>query len=259
MKTPLRLAAALAAVLLLTSCSSPAQTPADKPAAEAPANEAAVEEPTTVEPLAFNASGLLGTNAAPNFEAGEPGEVSVVQIGPLVKPGVGASLLFAFRNNTSAAVSHVDWSATARSGGSIVATGSSQGTAPSQIQPGEVGLAYIYFDNGETIPAEGVEYEFNVETSAADTAFYNTAPMTVTESNVSGDAIVGAAENKTGANADGPFSVSIYCFEGDSIVSQTTGFTEQDSLAEGATGTFTVSLYGDTCPTYAVGVSGYFN
>lgn len=258
-KTPLRLAAALAAVLLLTSCSSPAPAPDKEPAAAPSESAETVEAPVEVEPLPFNAGGLLGTNVTPNFEAGEPGEVSVVQIGALMKPGVGASLLFAFRNNTDAAISHVDWSATARSGGSIVATGSSQGTAPSQVQPGEVGLAYIFFENGETIPAEGVEYEFSVQTSPADTEFFNTAPMTVTESSISGDAIVGAAQNKTGANAEGPFGVSIYCFEGDNIVSQHMGFTEQDSLADGASGTFTVSLYGSTCPSYAIGVSGYFS
>ena len=55
--------------------------------------------------------------------------MSVVQIGPLVEDGIGsATLPFAFRNNTSEGISHVDWTGTARSGGSIVATGSSQGT-----------------------------------------------------------------------------------------------------------------------------------
>ena len=218
----------------------------------------AAEPPAQVEPLPFNAGGLLGTNAQPTFAEGEPDEVSVVQIGPLEKPGIGALLLFAFRNNTPEAISHVDWSATARSGGSVVATGSSQGTTPSVVQPGEVGLSYIYFESGESIP-EGTEYEFDVSPSPADTSSYNTAPMTVTEANLVGDAIVGAAVNDTGADTAGPYSVGVYCFEGDNIVGQLGGFTEQDTLAAEATGSFTVSLYGDSCPTYAVGVSGYYD
>ncbi|MFJ2535740.1 hypothetical protein [Microbacterium maritypicum] len=258
MKTPLRVAAALAAALLLTSCSAPAPSTEKAPASSTPDATEEVEAPDAVESLPFNASGLLGTNAAPNFEDGEPGEVSVVQIGPLEKPGLGALLLFAFRNNTAEAVGHVDWTATARSDGAIVSTGSSQGTIPAFVQPGEVGLSYIYFENGEVI-ADGAEYEFSVSTSPADTSPYNTAPLTVEEANISGSAIVGAATNKTGADTTGPYGVNIFCFEGDVIVSQHQGFTEQQELADGATGTFTVDLFGASCDSYAVGVGGYFS
>jgi hypothetical protein len=213
----------------------------------------------TVESLPFNAGGLLGGKARPNFADGEPDEVSVVQIGPLDKPGLGASLLFAFRNNTSEAISHVDWTTTARSGGSIISTGSSQGTTPSQVQPGEAGLAYIYFENGETIP-DDAEYEFTVSTSPADTSPYNTAPFKVTEANLSGDAIVGSATNETRAEATGPYSVNVYCFDGDNIASQFMTFAEQDGeIADGGTVTFTARLYGPQCPTFALGVSGYFS
>lgn len=257
MKTPLRLAVATAALLLLTSCSSPApSTDEAKPRAESAAET--IDAPAEVESLPFNARGLLFSTAEPKFEDGETGEVSVVQIGPLKKSGIGSVLLFAFRNNTDAAVSHVDWSATARADGAIVSTGSSQGTTPSVVGSGEVGLAYIYFQNGEAIP-EDADYEFQVSTSPADTSSFNTAPMTVTEANLVGDAIVGSATNDTGEKTSGPYGVDIYCFDGDAIIGQLQGFTEQDELAPGAAGTFTVSLYGDSCPTYAVGVSGYYD
>lgn len=261
MKTPLRLAAVLAAALLLTSCSSsdgPAEggsTPASTPTEEAVSTEVAV----SVESLPFDASGLLGGTAQPTFPDGERGEVSVVQVGPLTKPGVGATLLFAFRNNTSEGISHVDWSATVRSDGAIVSTGSSQGTIPDQVQPGEVGLAYIYFENGEVIP-DGAEYEFTVDTSPVNTDPYNTAPFRVTEANVSGDAIVGSATNETGAEATGPYSVSVYCFDGDNLLSQFTSFAEQDGeIEDGGTVTFSAGLYGDECPSFVVGVGGYFS
>lgn len=256
MRTTGGLAAIIAATLLLTACSSSSEPAAGEPdtVTSAPAEEPAATE---VEPLPFNASGYLGGTAQPNLDAGEPGEVSVVQIGPL--DAASGTLIFAFRNNTSESISHVDWTATARSGGSIAATGSSQGTTPAQLQPGEAGLSYIYFDNADAIPADA-EYEFQVSTSAADTSSYNTAPLTVTEANVSGDSIVGSATNETGVETTGPYSVEVYCFEGDTLLSSMITFAEQtDEIPDGGTVTFSANLFGDSCPTFVLGVSGYFS
>jgi hypothetical protein len=210
--------------------------------------------------LPFNASGLLAGTAGPNLPDGKPGTVSVVQIGPQLEDGAGAAkLLFAFRNNTGEGISHADWIGTARSGGSIVATGSSQGTIPAQVQPGEIGLAFIYFASGAKRPPAGAEYEFTVDTSPADQNAYNTAPLKVTEANTSGDAIVGAAANSTAESVEGPFSVSVYCFDGDKLLSEHSTFAEQDGPVE-ANGqvTFSDNLYGAKCPTFTVGVAGYF-
>ena len=257
MRTTGGLAAILAATLLLTACGSssePAASDAPETVSSAPAEEAAATE---VEALPFNASGYLGGTAQPNFDAGEAGEVAVVQIGPL--DTASGTLIFAFRNNTSESISHVDWTATARSGGSIVATGSSQGTTPAQLQPGEAGLSYIFFDNAEAIPANA-EYEFQASSSAAYTSPYNTAPLTVTEANVSGDSIVGSATNETGAETTGPYSVEVYCFEGDALLSSMITFAEQtDEVPDGGAVTFSANLFGDPCPTFVVGVSGYFS
>ncbi len=254
MKTPLRVAAVLTATLLLTSCSSSGKQGGEPSSPTSKSPDAVV-----VESLPFNASGLLGGTAQPTFEDGEPGEVSVVEIGPLEKPGLGASLLFAFRNNTSKAISHVDWNATARSGGAIVSTGSSQGTVPAQVQPGEVGLAYIYFENGEVIE-DDAEYEFDVDTSPADTSSYNTAPLKVAEASISGDAIVGSATNTSGAETVGPYGVSVYCFDGNTLLSQFVSYAEQsDEVEDGGSVTFTASLYGDNCASFVVGVAGYFS
>ena len=255
MKTPLRIAAVMVAALLLGSCSS--TNDPTKPEPNSTSDSAASAAP--IEPLLFNSSALLAGTAQPTFADGDPGQVSVVQVGPLQKPSLGASLLFAFRNNTTAGISHVDWTATARSAGAIVATGSSQGTIPAQVAPGEVGLAYIYFENGEVIP-DGTEYEFTVDTSTVDTESYNTAPLKVTEASIAGDAIVGSATNESGAETTGPFSVSVYCFDGDNISSQFGSFAEQDGpIQDGGTVTFSAGLYGGTCSSFAVGVGGYFS
>lgn len=265
-KITVRIAAALAATMLpLTACSSAGDpdkagsTPASTPDETAPQpSEATTKtEEAELEPLPFNASGLLGGTARPRFADGETGEVSVVQVGPLDNDrGI---LLFAFRNNTTEGISHVDWTATARSGGSIVGTGSSQGTIPAQVTPGEVGLGYIFFENAAAIPGNA-EYEFAVETSPVDTTSYNTAPLKVTEVNLVGQAIVGSATNQTGASTEGPYSVAMYCFDGNDLAWYTSSFTEQDGpIEDGGIATFTVDLYDDTCSKYVIGVDGYFS
>ena len=255
------------AALMLAACggSNAPITESSAPVAEgsasssAPTGEQSAPADGTgqVKPLPFNASGLLGGNAKPTFSDGEPGKVSVVQIGPLEKNS--GTLLFAFRNNTSEGISHVDWTGTATSGGKIVGTGSSQGGIPAQVLPGEVGLAYIYFDNAESIP-KNAKYEFTVETTAVNTDSFNTAPIKVTQANLAGESIVGGATNATDAEAQGPYSVQVYCFKGDKIQAQHQTFAEQDgNVAPGGKVTFSLDLFGDKCPTFTVGVGGYFS
>lgn len=218
-------------------------------------------ESDAVEALPFNAGGLLGGNANPVLPDGVAGEVSVVATGPFITDDFGsASLPVAFRNNTSEAVSHVDLSATARAGGELVATGASQGADPSQVQPGEVGLAFIYFDSVGDVDPKSLSYDFAVETSPADTSAFNTAPFTVAEANNNGSAIIGTATNDTGAAASGPFSVSVYCFAGNKLLDRTGSYADQDgSIEPGGTVSFTVDLYDTKCAEFAVGVSGYFD
>lgn len=181
--------------------------------------------------------------------------MSVVQIGPFD----GSSLLFTYRNNTDAAISHIDWSATARSGGKIVATGSSQGGTPAQVPPGGIGLAYIYFGSDTNLPTDA-EYEFSENHMSADVSAYNSAPFVITETNDVGGSIVGAAVNRTGSKVTGPYSVNVYCFDGNDLTSSTRSFTEQGGdLEDGGTVSFTADLHGEQCPTYLVGVSGWFN
>lgn len=255
-KTSLRITSILAAALLLSSCSSTAPAPVNDEPASSTQETPAAEAPAVVAALPFNASGLLGGNVTPTFGDGEPGEISVVHIGAkLADQGV---LLFAFRNNTDEAIAHVDWTAAARSGGSVVGSGSSQGTSPSVVQPGEVALSYIFFDNIDAIP-DDAEFEFSASPSKADTSSYNTAALKVTEANVVGESIVGAAVNEAGADTTGPFAVSIYCFDGDQMIDQMIGFTDQQDAVEGATVTFSQDLYSTSCPSFVVGVSGYFS
>jgi hypothetical protein len=252
-----RTAFTLALLPVLISCST-AHRSGDKPAPIAQSPRTANGD---VKPQKFNASGLLAGSANPNLPAGDPGKVSVVQVGPLTKDPIGsATLPFAFRNNTAEDISHVDWTGTARSAGAIVTTGSSQGAIPAQIRPGEIGLACIYFQLNSKLPPDDAQYEFTVNTSPANQSSYNTAPLKVTEVNPSGDSIVGAAVNNTGARVAGPFAVSAYCFDADALLAQHGSFAQQTGpLTAGGQATFTDALYGAKCPSFVVGVSGFFD
>jgi hypothetical protein len=54
-------------------------------------------------------------------------------------------------------------------------------------------------------------------------------------------------------------SVSVYCFDGNNLLNQHLAYAEQPGPvdADGQV-TFSASLYGAPCPTFTVGVDGYF-
>ena len=259
--------ARVTAVLLaasLAACSS-STPPAGGDASAEPtvstsssAPEKADEAPVAA-PLPLNADGLLGGDAAGlTFDDGEPGKVSVVQTG--TPDSDSGTVPVVFRNNTDAAVSHVDISGTARdAAGGLLATGSSQGTTPAQIPAGGVGLAYVYFEPASTVLPADTVFEFTFETTEADTSSYNTADLKVVEANRVGTAIVGSATNATGATVTGPYSADVYCFDAGRLTTSTRSFAnEDDDLAADALATFTVDLFDAPCATYLVGVTGYF-
>lgn len=267
-----RRAAAMSAALLCLVMAGCSATDADAPTSE-PVDEAAAprpskdegdvpeaEEPERAEvtPLALNADGLLAGNAMiADYPAGEPGEVSVVFAGPFDPDQ--SIVPFVFRNNTDAAVSHVDASATARdAGGTLAGAGNSQGTTPAQIPPGGLGMAYIFFDS--PIPADA-QLEFTFETSPADTSSYNTADLRTVEAVATGDAIVGTAANETGATLEGPFSVTAHCFdEAGTLTSIQLSFAnESGPIDDGGTISFSMRLYGDPCGSFLVGTTGWFS
>lgn len=222
--------------------------------------EKAVESATQT-PLTFNAGELLGGNATPTLGDGDPGEVSVVSTGVLQKDEYSNSgvLAFAFRNNTDAAISHVDFTATAKADGTLVASGSSQNVVPAQVQPGEPGFGYIYLEDASSVPESGVEYAFRATTSPADTDAFNTAPLRVTEANHNGSSIIGSAVNETGEPLTGPYSVGVYCLDGDALTASTLDYaTEDGDVESGGSVSFSHNLFETSCDSFVVGVSGWF-
>lgn len=252
------------AVVLVAGCGSDSAGTMTGSGSVASTTGAAAEraKPKSVTPQPFNVSGLLNGDAKPKLPGGDDNKVAVIARAPLEKSSGfdSATLTFVFRNNTDKAISHVDWTATARAGGKLVATGSSQGTQPAQIASGEVGMAFIYFEAGKSIPRSGAKYAFSAQTTEADTAAYNTAPLAVGEANRNGRKIVGSATNRTGKQVRGPYRAEVYCFRGNEITGRTGDFAEEHrDVQPNGTVHFTVDLGDTPCKTFAVGVAGYFS
>jgi len=243
------------AALLLAGCSLQAPVSSDSSTVTERGQSA-----SEVTVLPFNAGGFLASNVTPTFPAGHPNEVSVVAQGPLQLYTGGAVLAFAYRNNTGAAVTHVEFSATANLNDKLVETGSSDGAIPAQIQPGEIGLAFIYFHEPGPMRVRDLRYSFTPETSPVNSSPYNTAPLKVSDVTNDGNSIVGTAVNNTGAVLMGPFAAQAYCFNGHDLTIATAGsFADQDNaIAVDDQVSFTIELNDRKCSSFAVGVSGYY-
>ncbi|MGH9920298.1 MAG: hypothetical protein ACRD6W_15705 [Nitrososphaerales archaeon] len=187
--------------------------------------------------------------------------MSVVYQAPIVPSQSGTTVPIVIRNDTSAAVAHVDIAAaTSDTTGKIVASGQSQDTDPSVIQPGQWALSFIYYEPGTALaPTDTLTFSF--QTSPADTSSYNTAAIQVTQANLSGMSIAGGVQNTTGHPVTGPISIDVYCFEtsGHPTYEQG-GFTSgSGDLAPNGSDTFQITFYGQQCPLFLVGASGFYS
>lgn len=251
-------------VLFATACgsfsgsSSSSNSSAAQPQSAAPASVASA----TVTPVASAPqSTLLMGNAHPKYPVGTPGRIGVVYQAPIQPATAGTLVPIVLRNNTSAAVAHVQVSATAKDpGGKIVASGASQGTDPSVIQPGQWAFAYVYFEPGSALASDNT-LSLAFQSMPASTSPFNTAAMQVTQANLSGSSIAGSVQNTTGSPVQGPIAVNVYCLSsaGDPT-SVITGFTSNSisDLAPNDSASFQLSLYGKECSSFLVGASGYY-
>lgn len=260
------------AALFVTACGSSSASSSSSsndaisptpPAATSAATANATKTSVTASAAAVDApqSTLLAGNARPQYPAGTPGQIAVVYQAPIQPKSVGTVVPIVLRNNTSAAVAHVEVSATAKDqGGKIVASGSSQGTDPSTIQPGQWALAFIYFEPGSALSTVDT-LSFTFQSMPASTDSFNTATIQVTQANLSGSSIAGGVQNTTGHLVQGPISVHAYCLNsaGDPA-SEVGGFTSglSGDLASSATDSFQLNLFDQECASFLVAASGYY-
>ncbi|TCC65684.1 hypothetical protein E0H73_01735 [Kribbella pittospori] len=212
--------------------------------------------------MPITATGLLNGTATPKFPAGAAGKLDVVTVGPLDRGTGGEAVLpIAIRNNTNAAVSHIDINGSARNpAGKLVANGNSQGTTPATLIPGQVALAFIYFEMGGNTPPANAKYAFTAQGTAPGTESFDSADLKVTEAERSGQRLVGTAKNTNSKALEGPYSVQAYCFSpSDKLLSEHGTYAEPDGpLAPGGSVSFSIDLYDQACPRFLVGSTAYF-
>jgi len=214
---------------------------------------------SAVAPLPVNSGGLLAGTARPSFPAGKPGAIEVVATGEIVDDPSGAYLPIAIRSNVAEPVGRVVVAATIQDAtGKQIASGSSQGTDPQTLAPGEVALSFVHFE-ASTVPAAAA-HQFTIQNESPSTASSSHATLKVSTANLVGGAVTGTATNQTGATLSGPYDVNVYCFDtaGKMLVVQSSFADLDGDLAASKTVPYTVNLAEHTCPSFLVGVTAFY-
>jgi hypothetical protein len=194
----------------------------------------------------------LGDLSAVSLPVGDTGAVSIVAAATTIDRRGAVNMVV--RNNTSHPVGNIEVTGTARDdAGSLVGSGKSQGFQPKVVAPGEIAFGYVYFDTD--MAGSTFKFSFSVDPDPVGDYF---VPVTITEINNTGEKIVGAVKNATSAGVTGPIRADVVCFGTDgSIIDYVDSYVEQDELTAGATGSFSIELYGKECPVGLAAASGY--
>lgn len=212
--------------------------------------------PVVVAPKDARDSLFVHGNNSPQLPPGEIGKVSVIAFGKMQ----GTILPIILRNNTATYVTRIEVSGIARGGdGGMLATGGDQGIDPNLVQPGEVAFGYVYF--GDVTLPEGTTFEFQTEFEPAGSSFEefeNTRDLEVTEVSLVENRIVGLMRNQYAEVVTGPIGVAAMCFDAaGQLLGHHNSYTDQDTVAAGATVAYQIDLYDDPCPVFLVMGSGF--
>lgn len=259
MKKALAATSVIAAMLAMSGCSTSSSTQSgggiSSPETTVVKSQAAADfKPGTVQDV-IDAGWLAGT-ALPVFEAGRKDKVDVVATGEIAPNAGGTTVQIAIRNNTADTITNIDVSGAAKDAtGKIVGSGKSQGLKPTTVPAGGIALGYVYYSS--ELPADSkIDFTVSSEPLVGDSYFQD---LKIDEANNMGDSITGQATNVSELTLNGPYSVEVYCFEknGKFKDSFTTYATPDADLQPKQSVTFQTDLYGEACPTFLVGASGY--
>lgn len=264
--------AAITGALLLAACGSsddvrsgrgpePSPQPAGRTGGSEPASSttstSAAPAKESADPVTSPMLAVVGNVVVPS---GRAGELSVVMVGAQATSD-GTTLPVIVRNRTGKTVYNIEASATARTtDGSLAGSGSSQGFLPSVVKPGEWAFGYVYFSGAE-VP-KGAKFDVTA-TADDDPGYSNMLDVKPVETNLTSGSyskqVIGIVKNDLDRDVDGPVSVGVACFDaaGKALTSVTTSFTDADTVAAGGTASFTIDIFDDPCPVYAVGGSGF--
>ena len=138
-------------------------------------------------------------------------------------------------------------------------SGEDQGVEPAVVQPGEIAFGYIYFS---AAPAATATIEVSATADDAADDLFGSVPLLVGEANlIEGEyaqQIVGEVSAEE-VESTGSARVMALCVDqAGTPASATTGYTDgQASILPGTAATFSIDLFGDPCPTFLIGASGY--
>lgn len=201
--------------------------------------------------------GFIGGNAFPLLPEGEPGELSVLAIGPYD----GTMLPIIIRNNTGQDVIRVTATATARNpAGQVIGSGTDQMFNPNLVRAGGVAFGYAYFGGVQFPPDTQFDIQLNA-TPATNDRFENRRDLEVVEASAIEGRVVGTLQNTYGATLTGPFDARSVCLdESGSILSYQMGLMAPADLQPDETVTFqTDNFTGIPCPYFLVAASGWDN
>jgi hypothetical protein len=221
--------------------------------------EKPTETPTRVSPgpADAQASAYVEGNASPPLPAGEPGEISVIAVGP--RSSNSSSVDIVVRNNTDKIVRRIAVSAVARAkDGSLFASGGDQGFHPNVVRPGEIALGYVYFGaNVELSPDLTFEFEGTAQPADED-RYENIRDLEVVEASlVANKRVVGMLRNPYDKPVTGPIEAVVACFDSKgALLGYYSDFTDKETADSGATVPYQVDIRGP-CPVFLVAGSGF--
>jgi len=211
---------------------------------------------TLVTPADPRASIYIGGNESPILSDGEKEVLSVIAIGKYD----GVILPLVVRNNTDKPVIRISVTAEARSvDGTLLAVGNDQIFSPNLVNPGEISLGYIFFENVPSFP-EDVQFKFVITSKdPKNTTFENMRNLEIIEQNKIDNRIVGMLKNPNKVLVKGPIEIIVMCFSEESdVLAHYSDFTTVDQVEPNSTIPFQVSIYDQKqCPIFLVSAFGF--
>lgn len=199
--------------------------------------------------------GFIGGNALGLLPEGEPGELSVLAVGPYD----GNVLPLVVRNNTDEDVIRIEAAAIARNpAGQLIASGGDQLFGPNLVRPGGIAIGYAYFGGIDLPPDAEFEVELDA-TPATDDEFENIRDLEVIEASTTEGRVIGVLRNGYDEPIGGPIGANLVCFDADGdLLIHARDYLDEDEVDPGEDATFQVSPFGvDACPIFLVAGSGF--
>jgi hypothetical protein len=221
-------------------------------------DEEVVEEPEPASDLPDSPqahSSLYTDGAEPLLDATD-GEVAVAAIASVDDSG---SFPMIVHNGTDQPISRVEVSGAAvGSDGTTLSSGSSQGFEPNVIEPGGIGIGYVYVSYD--LPDDVTLEQISIDYTAGLGDFENIVVVDVTDVSSSADRVTGTLTNPHDVGIDGPISVGLACLDdAGALMGVQSTYADRDAIEPGDSSTFTVESYDRTlnCAGIILGASGF--